>query len=314
MRGRSFIAAVSLGCLGLSGCLLTTSGTDDDGDTAGSDADLLRECRGEADANEHIRIVEDYDQSIHEMVACGGLNVTLMVSVTTGIVEALINNSTDATPAEWEFRDGTYYTDNANADMTTTFYANQDFGFAAQGEALTENLFQVETYLVGARVEADIDINDPFASTVSLTFTGTGPYVELLGYGENPQSPIMLDTSAWDRIEAALGSLVFDSQVTVNDQQSVSTVRYDVHTNQMPASSLISGGSMGYELDMADASRDDISQSLVVDNWGIEFADSNPGALTGAIDFRVEGGEFPYYGSLTYDNDTFGTPAYRCNP
>ena len=238
MRGRFFIAVVAMGCLGSSSCVIT-SGTDEDGDSGG-DADLLRECRGSADADEHIRIVVDYDQSIHEMVACGGLNVTLVGAVTSGIVDAIINNSSDATPLEWEFQgDGMYYTNSADAEMTTRFYANQDFSFAAEGEALTENLFLVDTYLVGARVEANIDINDPFNSEVSLTFDDVGPYVELLGYGENPTSPIMLDTSAWNRIEDALGALVFDSQVSVNDEQSVSTVRYDVHTTQMPANALI---------------------------------------------------------------------------
>jgi hypothetical protein len=306
MWGRFFVGATAVGCLGLSGCVIESS---EEG------SDLLRECRGSADAEQHVEIVVDYDQSIHEMVACGGLNVTLIVSVTSGIIDAIIDNNPDATPAEWEFQgDGTYYTNSADAEMTTRFYANQDYSFAAQGEVLTENLFRVDTYLVGARVEADIDISDPFSSSVSLTFDDVGPYVELLGYGEAPESPIMLDTSAWDRVQTALGGLVFDSQVSVFDEQSVSTVRYDVHTTQMPASALISGAGMGFELDMADANRTDIGQSLVVENWGIEFVDANPGALTGAIDFRVEGGEFTYYGSLTYDNDTFGTPAYRCDP
>jgi len=311
MRARPFIAAAALSCLGLSGCIISSSGTDE----GGSDADLLRECRGEASAPEHVRIVEDYDQSIHEMVACGGLNVTLMASVTSGIIDAIIDNRPDATPPQWEFRaEGVYYTNNADAEMTTTFYANEDFSFAAQGEVLRENLFLVDTYLVGARVEADFDINDPLATTVRLTFDAPGPYVELLGYGDAPQSPIELDTSAWDRVQDALGALVFDSQVSVDDQQSVSTVRYDVHTTQMPASALLSGTGMGYELDMADASREDLGQSLVVENWGIEFVDANPGALTGAIDFRVEGGEFEYYGSLVYADSTYGEPEYRCDP
>ena len=301
------MGATALGCLGLSGCFITTS---DEGES-----DLLRECRGSADAEAHVEIVVDYDQSIHEMVACGGLNVTLIGAVTTGIVDAIIDNRPDATPPEWEFQgDGTYYTNSADAEMTTRFYANEDFSFAAQGEVLTENLFLVDTYLVGARVEANIDISDPFSSSVSLHFTGVGPYVELLGYGENPTSPIELDTSAWDRVQAALGALEFDSQVTVNDQQSVSTVRYDVHTTQMPASALLTGVGMSYELDMADASREDLSQNLIVENWGIAFVDGNGGALDGAIDFRVEGAAFTYYGALVYDNDTFGTPEYRCNP
>ncbi len=292
-----------MGCLGLSSCFATT-------DDAGN---LLRECRGEADADAHVEIVVDYDQSIHEMVACGGLNVTLVTSVTSGIIAAFVNNRPDATPRDWDFQgDGLYYTDGAGAQMTTRFFADADYSFAASGEPLTENLFLVDTYLVGARVEADIDIDDPLSSSVRITFDEPGPYAELLGYGEAPTSPIELDGGAWDRIEAGLRSLEFESEVSVDDVQSVSTVRYDARTSRMPVSGLLSGVGMGFELQMADASREDLGQSLIVEDWGIAFADRNPGALDGIIEFRVEGDAFTYYGSLSYDNDTYGTPRYTC--
>ncbi|MGH1345042.1 MAG: hypothetical protein ACRBN8_26010 [Nannocystales bacterium] len=300
---RVWACMATLGLLGLGGCL---SSSDDD-------SDLLRECRGGADAEAHVEIVVDYDQSIHEMVACGGLNVTLVSSVTVGIVDAIIDNRSDATPSDWAFQgDGVYYTNGGGAEMTTRFYANTDFSFAASGDVLTENLFLVDSYLVGARVEANIDISDPFSSSVELIFDDVGPYVELLGYGENPTSPIALDTSAWDRVKASLGSLDFDSDITVDDTQSVSTVRYDVKTGRMPASSLLSGAGMGYELQMASATREDLGQSIIVEDWGIEFVDANPGALNGTIEFRVEGDAFDYLGSLTFENDTYGTPEYRC--
>ncbi len=307
--GPAWIRSSTLGSFALSGCLLSPSG---DSSSAG-DENLLRDCRGDANAQAHVDIAVDYDQSIHEMVACGGLNVTLVSSVTVGIVDAIIDNRSDATPTDWEFQgDGVYYTNGGGAEMTTRFYANADFSFAAAGDTLTENLFLVDSYLVGARVVANIDISDPFSSSVELTFDDVGPYVELLGYGENPTSPIALDTSAWDRVKASLGSLDFDSDISVDDTQSVSTVRYDVKTGRMPASSLLSGAGMGYELQMASATREDLGQSLIVEDWGIEFVDGSPGALTGTIQFRVEGDAFDYFGSLTYDNDTFGTPEYRC--
>ncbi len=295
--------AGTVGLCVLTGCVIAPSG----------ESDLLRECRGAADAEAHVDIVVDYDQSIHEMVACGGLNVTLVGSVTVGIVDAIIDNRPDATPPDWQFQgEGVYYTNGGGAEMTTRFYANTDFSFAAAGDALTENLFLVDTYLVGARVRANIDINDPLSASVELTFDAPGPYVELLGYGENPTSPLALDTSAWGRIQDSLGKLEFDSDISVDDTQSVSTVRYDVKTGRMPASSLLDGAGMGYELVMASATREDLGQALVVQEWGIEFVDGDAGALNGAIEFQVEGDAFTYVGSLTYENDTFGTPEYRC--
>lgn len=301
--------------LATSGCVITSSGLDE-GSQSGTDEERspLEPCSGDADEADATLIVDDYDQSIHEMVACGGLSVALCGAITTGIVDAIINNRADATPDDWEYRgEGTYYTNSAMAEMTTHFYLAQDMSFGREGDALQENLFLVSTYLQGARVELEVDTNNPLASRTLLHFDAAGPYIELLGYGAEPQSPIEIDTSAWGRIEDGLGALLFDSDIQVDDTQSVSTVRYHVTTTRMPATSLINGGAMGYELQMADASRADTSQNLMVDNWGVEFTDgASSGALSGRIDFSVDGGDFEYEGSLVYDDSSFGTPEYRC--
>lgn len=318
---RRFVALSALIALA-PGCVISASGSGTDPDdaddpTAGeSELHALEACRGEAsdeDLEEAVVIVGDYDQSIHEMVACGGLSVVLVSAITSGIVEAIIDNKSDATPDEWEFQDdGVYFTNSAMADMEARFYLAEDFAFGKAGDPLTENLFLVSTYLTGARVEIEFDINDPLSTSGELHFDGVGPYVELLGYGPDPQSPINITTQTWNNIQDNLAAIEFDSDVQVADTQSKSTVLYHVTTNRAPASTLLTGGSMGFELQMADASRGDLSQNLVVENWGIDFVDQGGGALDGAIDFRVEGGPLDYEGSLVYDNSTFGDPELRC--
>lgn len=301
------------------GCLLVTN-TDDDGPSVEDDDtidepvdDLLLECRGDHDVADATQIVHDFDLSIHEMVACGGLSVTLCSSIVYGIVDALVDNRSDATPDGWVFEgDGVYTSNAAGAGMTTRFYLAQDYGFASAGEPLTENLFLASTYLRGASVQIDFDPSDPFSTEATLHFDEAGPYAELLGFGPEPQSPIPVGLDTWSQVEAQLGTLVFESEIAVDDPQNRTTVRYQVHTPRMPASTLLSGGAMGFELDRADAAREDLSQDLIVDDWGVEFVNGNIGALQGTIEFHVDGGPFGYGGALNYDNATYADIDLEC--
>ncbi len=302
------------------GCLITTAGDDDadevdtfEDDTGQQAEDLLLECRGDHDVDDATQIVGDFDLSMHEMVACGGLSVTLCSSIVYGIVEALAENRSDATPDGWVFEgDGLYTSSAAGAGMKTRFYLAEDYAFANAGDPLSENLFLASTYLRGASVEIDFDPSDPFSTEASLHFEGTGPYVELLGFGPEPQSPIPVGLDTWSRVETQLGTLTFESDIEVDDPQNQTTVRYEVHTPRMPASTLLSGGAMEFELLRADAAREDLAQDLVVDDWGVEFVNGNVGALQGTVAFHVDGGPLEYLGTLNYDNATYADIHLEC--
>ena len=69
---------------------------------------------------------------------------------------------------------------------------------------------------------------------------------------------------------------------------------------------------MGFELDRADAAREDLSQDLIVDDWAVEFVNGNIGALQGTIEFHVDGGPFGYGGALNYDNATYADIDLEC--
>ncbi len=289
------------------------SDVDDDGDPAPEPDELLRECRGDADVGDATQIVGDFDLSIHEMVACGGLSVTLCSSIVYGIAEAIIDNRSDATPDGWAFEgDGVYTSNAAGAGMTTRFYLAEDYAFGSAGDPLNENLFLSTTYLRGARVEIDFDPSDPLSTSASLHFEEPGPYVELLGFGPDPQSPIPVGSNTWAQVEAQLGTLEFESVVAVDDPQNQTTVRYEVTTPRMPAAALLSGGAMPYDLERADASRGDLEQDLIVDDWGVEFVNGNIGALQGTVEFHVEGGPFRYLGALNYDDATYADIDLEC--
>ncbi len=309
------------------GCLITPASNDDDGideadsaeDSEGAEGDdetpqeQLRECREDHDVDDATQIVSDFDLSIHEMIACGGLSVTLCSSIVSGIVDAIVDNRSDATPDGWRFEgDGLYTSDAAGAEMTTRFYLASDYSFGRAGDPVQENLFEVTTYLSGARVSVDFDPSDPLSTEAQLHFDAPGPYVELLGFGADPQSPISLSLNAWDQAQDQLGTLLFESEITVSDPQDQTTVRYDVQTTRMSAAALLGAAPMEFELLGADASRADLGQELVVDDWGVEFVSGNVGALEGVVDFHVEGGPLSYLGALIYENSTYAEIDLSC--
>lgn len=300
------------------GCLILGSDDDDStGNASGSggtpEPPLLEACRGDSDADDTAQIAHDFEGSIHEMVACGGLTVTLCSSIVYGVIDAVIDNRSDATPDGWTFEgDGVYTSNAAGASMTTRFYLADDYGFGKAGDPLTENLFLSTSYLRGASIEIDFDPSDPLSSATYLHFEEPGPYVELLGFGPAPQSPIRVGGNTWSQIQAQLGTLEFESEIAVDDPQNLSTVRYEVETPRMPASVLLGGGPMEYTLIRADASRGDLEQDLVVDEWGVEFVSGGVGALEGTVTFHVEGGPFAFLGALEYRNSTYGEVDLEC--
>lgn len=294
------------------GCLLTTTPTDDAAQEEAAQ-EVLAECREDHDIDDATQIVADFDNSIHEMVACGGLSVTLCSGIVSGIVEAIVDNRPDATPDGWRFEGaGLYTSDAAGAGMSTRFYLATDYGFGRAGDPVEENLFEVSTYLSGARVSVDFDPADPLSTSAALHFDAPGPYIELLGFGAAPQSPIPLSLSAWDQAQDQLGTLLFESEITVDDPQDQTTVRYEVRTTRMSAAALLGAAPMDYELLRADASRTELGQDLIVDEWGVEFVNGSVGALEGVIDFHVEGGPLPYLGALVYENSTYADIELSC--
>jgi len=289
------------------GCIFT-SGSGSDSEAGDDAADALRECGDDSDIAEEVRITEEYGQSLHEMVACGGLAVALCNGVVSGIINAIIEQSNDATPDAWSYESGgTYRTSGEGVVMTTQFFAAADFSFAASGELITENVFLTENYLVGATVNVDLS-----TGATTLSFSGTGPLVELLGYGAEPESPISLSFSDIGEIEGRLGTLEFEADVLVDDVREAGTITYHTTTPRLPVQALLTGAGMRYDLIEADGAREELGQSLVVDEWSIEFVDEGGGALNGSSEFRVVGGAFDYAGVTAFENSTFPETTLTC--
>ncbi|MCA9649229.1 MAG: hypothetical protein H6712_13845 [Myxococcales bacterium] len=295
-----------LACLAAPGCLSFGSGdvTDIEG------REDLRECAGDLSQDEidlNLQISADYAQSLHEMVACGGLAVRLCQGVSSGIIDALLTNSSDATPDGWTYQgEGVYRTGNAGTDMTTRFYVTEDYSFAAAGEVVTYDVFQLESYLVDPVVAVDLS-----TGRTELRFSAAGPLVELLGLGAEPHSPMQLSLGDTQALNDRLEELEFDSIVVVDDPQGDSTIQYHTQSPRMPAKALLAGVSMEFELVEATGKRDDTDQDLVVDEWTIEFADGKN--LIGSSLYHVLGGSFGFSGEAAFDDSSYAQTSVSCN-
>jgi len=290
----------------------STGGTSATGGTSGA-ASLAACSNGASDAalNDQTLITEDYAQSLHEMVACGGLTASLCNGVISGIINAIVSELPDATPRGWSYRgDGLYYTGDGGmgVDMEARFFLAEDFSFGTAGSPLTEVIFLVENYLRGGRVSVDF-----IAQRAEVSYDSVGPLVELLGFGAEPPNPIVVTLSDLSSLQGKLRALQYESVVVVDDEQSKSTVRYHVTTPRLPVDTIFTGQGMSYDLVEASASRADLGQSLSIISWSVEYVDGgSAGNLNGAAVYRVEGGDFTFEGTATFEESTFAETTLRC--
>jgi len=277
---------------------------------AGAD-DALRECAGDltqAEIDVNLQISVDYAQSLHEMVACGGLAVRLCQGVSSGIIDAILTSSTDATPDGWSYQgEGVYFTSAPGVEMTTRFYAAEDFTFAAAGEVVPHDVFQVESYLVDPVVTVDFS-----TGRTELAFSDVGPLVELLGLGAAPQSPVELTLAEAEGLNRKLEALEFDSTVVVDDPEGDSIIRYHTQSPRMPAKDLLLGLALDFELVEASGLRVDTEQELVVDDWTIQFVEGN--VLEGSSRYRVLGGSFEFFGEARFERSSYAETTVGCSP
>lgn len=304
-----------ISCLAMPACILGGGASGSGVGGAGGDvmevegSDALRECAGDltqAEIDDNLQITADYAQSLHEMVACGGLAVRLCQGVSSGIVDAILTSSTDATPDGWSYQgDGVYITQGPGVEMTTRFYAAEDFTFAAEGEVVPYDLFQVESYLVDPVISIDFS-----TGRTELVFAEVGPLVELLGLGVAPQSPVELTLADTQGLNRKLEALELDSTVVVNDPQGYSSIQYLTQSPRMPAKDLLLGVAMDFALVEASGLRADTEQDLVVDDWTIQFVGGN--MLEGSSVYHVEGGSFDYFGEARFERSSYAETTVSC--
>jgi hypothetical protein len=272
-------------------------------DVPGDPAETLKACAGDDDIEDSTVIAVELENSMHELVQCGGLTFALIGAVVTSAW--VIANEGEAKPEAFAFQDGVYVTTGTGVVMDIQFYASADTPGFADGDAIPADLFAAESYLIGADATRG-------GEQVTVTFDGTGPLVALLGRGDAPTSPQTFTDADLADISTTLGSLRAETQIRLDDQKAKSRFVYTIDVPRDDVAVLLTRQGMTQNTEGVDGTRDDLSQVLTTTDWQLSYENVTQGLL-GTAAFDVKGGPFDYHLLFTYA----GTPepptkAYTC--
>lgn len=276
-----FAGSALAGSLLAGGCLVVADDLD-------PEARSTLVCEGSASVSIEIEaeaetLTNDFEDSLMEMLVCGQLSVELVDGVQSGVWRAIIDGRSDATPEGWVHQDdGTYLTGSATTDMTSAFHLSRDTSFGAKGDRIEANVFRVDSYLDNPRVVISTD--SLLSGKGELHFDAAGPLVELLGFGAEPSSPIAVDVGDAAKLASKLDDLEFRSDIHYVDADGETTIMYDVQTRPLPASALLLGEALQYEVEAITATRGEMT--LDVTTWAMDFRDEQ--GISGQVDVRVD--------------------------
>lgn len=266
-----------------------------------------------ADVDATIRIAGEMEASAHEMVVCGSLSFRIVVAVGEVLVKLAQDPGANALDSAYAYQDdGSYRTESTAVGKTTMnirFLLPADGALGKKGDVVKPNLFISSSYLVGASSKVNLT-----TQKLELSFTGTGPLVELLGFGANPKSPISISTSALGSLGAELKKLMVSGDVHVDDAKPETTFVYDLGLAPKSVASVLSSGTLGYTMTGVSGSNASMGQTITVskESWGISFVNHTPGALDGSFTMDVAGKHFPFRAVYAYPQSPTPTVTLSC--
>lgn len=262
------------------------------------DRSTLESCTREhsdVEVDEQLQIAVALHDSVHELVACGGMTITIAATLIAGVANAIIAGTTSFEPRGVRYEGEGRYVAPTGLDgegtLTVRFWQEGSDG----ATLIEDDLFDLNAYLKGARMASGIDSGGAF---VQIAFDEPGPWVELLGWGQSPTSPVRLRGNDLVNFAPKLDDIRVSSDVLVDDAAGNTVVSYSVTSEPMPLDEVVYVGNIDYELLGISAQNTETMQTAAseVVAWDIAFGEA---ALTGSAAFRIEGGLFDfglYYG------------------
>ena len=289
------VSAVAMS-IALCGCSLPISVVPDP-------TEQLAECAGDADISNEILLATDFEASVHELVTCGNLDFLLVASVIESAL--VVAGEPSELPSAFGFADGTYTTGGTGVNMEVQFFASNNTPGFDDGDLIENNLFDPDNYLEGSFAVRDGD-------EVTLTFSGTGPLVSLLGKGNSPTSPLVLTDTDLSAISVILGTLTHSASIEVDDEREETITTYHILVPESGVGDMLASQSSEQNVQSVSAVRKDSEQELTTTDWNIAFINVSQ-TIEGNIDADVRGGAFDYAIKITFDGITpNGIVNYSC--
>lgn len=314
--------------IGLSACVsntssspsstTTTTGTGGSGSSNSSsalspgavvDVGACTEGMTDREVDQHLAMVFDLEQSYHEMVACGGLVVSVAGAVIE-VIASLVEDPNGGLP-RGVTRDGGVYTSapggGSNTVMTMRFFFGDDYEVGAEGDMVEDNVFALKSYLENPRLDVDYTTGE-----LLIRYDSRGPLVELLGFGATPPRPLRISPSDVGRLTREIEKLEIQSTVLVDDARANSTVVYELESDPVALGDVATGDGFGFEIVTSAAWSDAPEQDMETLVWDVDFQNTRGGGLNGDIEFVVDGGAFAYEGLFEFRNDTWPETTVTC--
>lgn len=248
------------------------------------------------DVRAQVAIINDFRDSCHEMIICGGLTNQFGVAIVSVLLSAALGKKLELSTIQYQ-GDGRYKVGDV---MVMTLVLGRDTSWGKTGDVIPFNVLALESYFTGATVAAKATMALEGGRAVQKTqlavsFQSVGPGIELLGLGPSPASGVTID---FHEVARSLGGAIQTANViTVDDQKGDSHIRYELSSAPMRFGELLGHAPQKMELVKVDAARG--AQTIDVVNWGMQYQPGSSGTLDGTIDMVVHG-EFDYRVHFNY--------------
>ena len=266
------------------------------------------------DLADALEIGTDFRESCHELIVCGGLATSLGSAVVNVLLRAALGGSSiDVTykgKGTYTFGSGTDGGAGTSMDIVTRLGSDTSFG--KTGDIIDFSLLDVASYFSGAKVTASAKFGTSGTSYgLGITFTGTGPGLELLGLGATPVSPFSVDS---DKVRASLGKILIETHIKQDDKKGHAVFAYDVAGASQPLSALLDGDATPFLLTGLTGGRADLGQTMTVSQWQINYLDTgSSGFMNGTLGFKITGGKLPFSATFNYPNRKTPDVTLSCN-
>jgi len=263
-----------------------------------------------AQVESDLEVARAFDESIHELVVCGGMAAQLSVGFYDVFIDAALGNRGGADG--WvHVGDGQWQTQ--NGVMEAQFVLPFDTSWGREGDVIPFDVLDPYNYFTEftAVAEASVSLTGEARTELYIEFTGTEPGFELLGISHTPgTASLSLD---FDEMVARLGAIRMRQDVVIEDERGDVNVYYHVIGADQPIENLVfAQAGTGMTIENAWAEHQLTGQRLEVTDWNMEYQGGAAGTLDGTIDVQVTGGSFDYVADFVFPHRKYPDVTLGC--
>jgi hypothetical protein len=252
------------------------------------------------------RLYDTTEQSVHELVTCGGLQVRMASNIVTMLIasnEDLFKDEERGYIEQFTLNpfthteDGTWsmaISESPGSTFTLSFYDPRS------GEQIVEDVFDLDSYLEGVHIQTEIGFDEMLAHAAEkhsfvFTWEAEGPLAHLVNGGQPLPDSFELQLSINDFLAsqpsdfgpmASVFELEVDSVVTFLDERSAdSVVEYRVNALRDRLDSIAVGQTLDFDVERLEGR----SQQLKLAGNAEDLRFVGVGTLAGRIDYELTG-------------------------